>query len=150
MTEAVRKELNCVQTEQRWRFYLPEATLSRTSYSTLTKLRFAANNARHKAVLEELFRRLIAIRVKPHYLFHVDPVRAVRHFATGVERGLEILRYFRPRLSSLAVPTFAIDLPEGGGKVALQPQYGCNGEYYDIHETRRIRYETAAPESPSE
>lgn len=101
-------------------------------------------------VLEELFRRLIAIRVKPHYLFHVDPVRAVRHFATGVERGLEILRYFRPRLSSLAVPIFAIDLPEGGGKVALQPQYGCNGEYYDIHETRRIRYETAAPESPSE
>ena len=62
-------------------------------------------------VLEELFRRLIAIRVKPHYLFHVDPVQAVRHFATGVERGLEILRYFRPRLSSLAVPTVAIDLP---------------------------------------
>lgn len=97
-------------------------------------------------VLEELFRRLIAIRVKPHYLFHVDPVQAVRHFATGVERGLEILRYFRPRLSSLAVPTFAIDLPEGGGKVALQPQYGCNGEYYDIHETKRIRYETAPGE----
>ncbi len=62
VTEAVRKELNCVQTEQRWRFYLPEATLSRTSYSTLTKLRFAANNARHKAVLEELFRTFAAGR----------------------------------------------------------------------------------------
>lgn len=53
----------------------------------------------------------------------VDPVRGVRHFATGIEKGLEILRAFRPRLSSLAVPTFAIDLPEGGGKVALQPDY---------------------------
>lgn len=60
VTEAVRKELDGVQTEQRWRFYLPEATLSRTSYSTLTRLRFAANNARHKAVLEELFRTFAA------------------------------------------------------------------------------------------
>lgn len=91
-------------------------------------------------VLEELFRKLISIRVKPHYLFHVDPVRGVRHFATGVEKGLEILRAFRPRLSSLAVPTFAIDLPEGGGKVALQPEYGQGDEYLDIYEKKRIKY----------
>lgn len=95
------------------------------------------------AVLEELFRRLIRIRVKPHYLFHVDPVRGVRHFATGVEKGLQVLRAFRPRLSSLAVPTFAIDLPEGGGKVALQPTYGERGCYWDIFEEKRIRYEGA-------
>ncbi len=94
------------------------------------------------AVLEELFRRLIRIRVKPHYLFHVDPVRGVRHFATGIEKGLEVLRAFRPRLSSLAVPTFAIDLPEGGGKVALQPAYGSGDEYSDIQGQRRIKYET--------
>ena len=75
-------------------------------------------------ILEELSRRLLAIKVKPHYLFHVDPVRGVRHYATGIEAGLETLRYFRSRLSSLGVPTFAIDLPEGGGKVALQPEYG--------------------------
>ncbi len=93
------------------------------------------------AVLEELFRRLIRIRVKPHYLFHVDPVRGVRHFATGIDRGLEILRAFRPRLSSLAVPAFAIDLPEGGGKVALQPSYGGDGCYWDIFGEKRIRYE---------
>ena len=93
-------------------------------------------------LLEELFRKLVAIRVKPHYLFHVDPVRGVRHFATGVEKGLQILRAFRPRLSSLAVPTFAIDLPEGGGKVALQPEYGKDGEYSDIFEQKRIKYET--------
>jgi len=80
------------------------------------------------AVLEDLFRQLIRIRVKPHYLFHVDPVKGVRHFATGIERGREVLRYFRPRLTSLAVPTFAIDLPEGGGKVHLQAEYAvANG-----------------------
>ncbi len=94
------------------------------------------------AILEELFRKLIRIRVKPHYLFHVDPVRGVRHFATGVEKGLEILRAFRPRLSSLGVPTYAIDLPEGGGKVALQPIYEQDGSYPDIHQRKMIRYET--------
>ncbi len=96
-------------------------------------------------ILEELFRKLVAIRVKPHYLFHVDPVRGVRHYATGIECGLEILRKFRPRLSSLAVPTFAIDLPEGGGKVALQPDYRCDGRYPDINDSHLIAYETTAP-----
>jgi lysine 2,3-aminomutase len=79
-------------------------------------------------ILENLFRKLIAIKVKPHYLYHVDPVRGVRHFATGIDKGLDILAQFRLTLSSLAVPTFAIDLPEGGGKVALQPEYCCEGK----------------------
>ena len=91
--------------------------------------------------MEELFRTLIRHRIKPHYMFHVDPVRGVRHFATGIEKGLEIIRYFRSRLSSLAIPTFAIDLPEGGGKVHLQPDYTSDGGYTDIHEQKSIKYE---------
>ncbi len=92
------------------------------------------------AVLEDLFRKLVRIQVKPHYLFHVDPVRGVRHFATGMEKGLEILREFRPRLSSLAVPTFAIDLPEGGGKVALQPDYRCGDGFMTIAGDKVVKY----------
>ncbi len=91
-------------------------------------------------ILEQLFRKLLAIKVKPHYLFHVDPVRGVRHFATGIEPGLEVLRYLRGRLSSLGTPTFAIDLPEGGGKVALQPDYEENGCFWDIHNKKLIKY----------
>lgn len=92
-------------------------------------------------VLESLCRKLIAVKVKPHYLFHVDPVRGVRHFATGIERGFDMLRHFRPRLSSLAVPTFAIDLPEGGGKIALQPEYrDAAGRFPDLDGSRRISY----------
>ena len=92
-------------------------------------------------ILEELFRKLVANRIKPHYLFHVDPVRGVRHYATGTECGLDILRSFRANLSSLAVPAFAIDLPGGGGKVNLQPEYRQNGLYPDIHNQRWICYE---------
>jgi lysine 2,3-aminomutase len=92
------------------------------------------------AVLEKLFRGLVAIKVKPHYLFHVDPVRGVRHFATGIEKGLEILAVFREKLSSLAVPAFAIDLPEGGGKVALQPDYRKHGKYPSVVDRHLISY----------
>lgn len=90
--------------------------------------------------LAELFRALVALRVKPHYLFHLDPVRGVGHFATGLACGLDILRRFRATLSSLAVPTFALDLPEGGGKVALQPDYRCPDGYPDLQGKRLIPY----------
>ena len=71
--------------------------------------------------LRRLFKRLAALRVKPHYLFHIDPIEGVSHFATGIAKGLEILNEFRATLSSIATPAFAIDLPEGGGKVILAP-----------------------------
>ncbi len=83
-----------------------------------------------------LFRGLVRHGVKPHYLFHCDPIRGTAHFATGIERGLDILKYFRTNLSSIATPFFAIDLPEGGGKVSLQPDYrdqnACEGTYCSI------------------
>ncbi len=72
-------------------------------------------------VLRKLFKHLAALRVKPHYLFHIDPIEGVSHFATGIGKGLEIMNEFRATLSSIATPSFAIDLPEGGGKVILTP-----------------------------
>ena len=45
--------------------------------------------------LRRLFKRLAALRVKPHYLFHIDPIEGVSHFATGIAKGLEILNEFR-------------------------------------------------------
>jgi lysine 2,3-aminomutase len=73
-------------------------------------------------ILEDLFRKLVKGRIKPHYLFHVDPVRGVRHFETGIEKGLDLMRELRLRLSSLALPVFALDLPDSGGKVRLEPE----------------------------
>lgn len=90
--------------------------------------------------LADLFRKLVRCKVKPHYLFHVDPVCSVKHFATGIDCGLEILKQFRSTLSSLAVPAFAIDLPEGGGKVNLQPDYRTGDSFPDIHDGHLISY----------
>ncbi len=91
------------------------------------------------SVLEELFRGLARLQVKPHYLFHVDPAEGNAHFRTGVAKGLEIMEELRPRLSSICTPVFAVDLPEGGGKVPLQPDYRLGKKYLGIN-GRKILY----------
>ncbi len=92
--------------------------------------------------LMELFRALAKARVRPHYLFHADPVAGAAHFATGVENGLALMRAFRKGLSSIATPCFAIDLPEGGGKVPLQPDYS-DGGLYEAIDGRKLRHPLA-------
>ncbi len=74
-------------------------------------------------VLEELFRGLVRNRVRPYYLFQCDLVRGVEHFRTPLSKGIEIMEHLRGRLSGLAIPTFTVDMPHGGGKVPLLPNY---------------------------
>ena len=73
--------------------------------------------------IAELCRGLVRTRVRPYYLFQCDLVRGVEHFRTPLHRGLEIMAYLRGRLSGLAIPTFVVDAPHGGGKVPLLPNY---------------------------
>jgi hypothetical protein len=40
-----------------------------------------------------------------------------------VETGIKIIEGMRGHTSGLAIPAFVIDLPQGGGKVPLQPDY---------------------------
>lgn len=100
--------------------------------------------------LRLLFSRLAALRVKPHYLFHVDPVDGVAHFATGVARGMEIMEQLRTRLGSIATPVFALDLPEGGGKVVLSPDSPApDGRYWSRIFKKYLVHPLAADFSPA-
>lgn len=90
-------------------------------------------------ILAELFSSLAKNKIKPHYLFHIDPVKGNAHFATGIEAGLQIMRELRNKISSLCTPVFAIDLPEGGGKVPLQPNY-LTPEGYEAIDGSKISY----------
>jgi lysine 2,3-aminomutase len=73
--------------------------------------------------MERLCRALVRLRVRPYYLFQCDLVRGVEHFRTPLTRGLEIMEYLRGRLSGLAIPSFVVDAPHGGGKIPLLPTY---------------------------
>ena len=75
------------------------------------------------AVMKHLMRKLLAIRVKPYYLYQADMVQGTDHFRTSVEEGLEIIRALRGHTSGLGVPAYVIDAPGGGGKIPLLPDY---------------------------
>lgn len=73
-------------------------------------------------VLGRLFTSLLKYRIKPYYLFHGDPIEGAMHFRTGIDAGLRIMDSLRGRISGLALPAFALDLPGGKGKIRLQPE----------------------------
>jgi lysine 2,3-aminomutase len=73
--------------------------------------------------IEQLCRALVRARVRPYYLFQCDLVRGVEHFRTPLARGIEIMEHLRGRVSGLAIPNFVVDVPHGGGKIPLLPNY---------------------------
>jgi lysine 2,3-aminomutase len=71
--------------------------------------------------LTDLMRALIETRIKPYYLHHADLAPGTSHFRTSVERGQELVRELRDRISGLAQPTYVIDIPGGVSKALASP-----------------------------
>lgn len=74
-------------------------------------------------IIKELMRGLLRIRVKPYYLFQGDLTKGTDHFRTKIETGIDIMKNLIGHTSGMAVPTFAVDAPKGGGKIPLVPDY---------------------------
>ena len=72
-------------------------------------------------VCRRLFHGLLRCRVKPYYLYQADLVVGTSHFRTSVAKGLEIIEGLRGHTTGYAAPTYVIDVPGGGGKVAVLP-----------------------------
>jgi lysine 2,3-aminomutase len=75
------------------------------------------------AVMRILMQKLLAIRVRPYYLFQADRAKGTSHFWTPLEKGVEIMAALQGYISGLCVPRFMIDLPDGGGKIPITPEY---------------------------
>jgi len=76
-----------------------------------------------KFIMKCLNHELLKIRVKPYYIFQSKHVKGTRHFNTSVDSGIEIMEYLRGYTSGLAIPTYIINAPKGGGKTPILPQY---------------------------
>jgi lysine 2,3-aminomutase len=74
-------------------------------------------------IIKELNHACLKMRVRPYYLHQMDVAEGCEHLRTPIAAGLEILEQLRGWTSGLAVPHLAVDLPGGGGKVTLQPEY---------------------------
>lgn len=74
-------------------------------------------------IIAELNQGCLRMRVRPYYLHQMDVAQGCEHLRTPLAKGLEIIEQLRGWTSGLAVPHLAVDLPGGGGKVTLQPDY---------------------------
>jgi lysine 2,3-aminomutase len=96
------------------------------------------------AVMKELVQKLLAIRVKPYYIYQADLVKGTEHFRTSVRVGLSIIESLRGHTSGLGVPHYVIDAPGGGGKIALIPTAVVRESDDEIllenYERKRYRY----------
>ena len=99
----------------------------------------------------KLCQGLLRIKVRPYYLFQCDEVQGTEHLRTPVETGIKIIEGMRGHTSGLAVPTFVVDLPQGGGKVPLQPNYELsqteNALLLKNYEGNVYRYRNPNPEA---
>ena len=74
-------------------------------------------------IMKELMLGLVRIRVRPYYIYQCDLSMGIEHFRTKVSKGLEIMEALRGHISGYAVPTYVVDVPGGGGKTPVMPQY---------------------------
>ena len=64
--------------------------------------------------MKTLLTRLESFRIKPYYLFQCDLVDGTNHFRCDYQRGMEIIDSLQGDIGGLCLPTFVIDLPDGG------------------------------------
>lgn len=82
----------------------------------------------HPAVIQALNRRLLFLRVKPYYMFQCDPSIGTDHLRTSIEDSLEIQKELWGNLSGLAMASLSVDIPNGGGKTSLVPNFETGKE----------------------
>lgn len=69
--------------------------------------------------LRDLSRALVEAGVQPYYLHHPDLTAGTQHLRVSLTRGLALTRALRGTLSGHALPLYVLDIPGGGGKVAV-------------------------------
>ena len=71
---------------------------------------------------QELHQKLLAIRIRPYYVFYCEPAPGIDHFRTPVEKGAELIRdAIRGHTTGLAQPMYVI--ATNIGKIPLMPDY---------------------------
>lgn len=86
------------------------------------------------STLSGLFSRLTRLQVKPYYLFQGDLAMGTSHFRVPLEAGLALYRELCRTISTVALPVYSLDLPDGGGKIQLSESFikGKEGGWFLI------------------
>tara|TARA_R110002073_G_scaffold245450_1_gene408139 strand:+ start:587 stop:1543 length:957 start_codon:yes stop_codon:yes gene_type:complete len=76
------------------------------------------------AVLAQLSRALLDVRVMPYYMSQLDPVAGAAHFEVDTQRGLDIIAELRTLLPGFGVPRYVQEVVGAAHKVEVQN--GCS------------------------
>lgn len=82
-----------------------------------------------EATMRRLCTGLMAMRVRPYYLYQCQALTGTRHFRTTIERGVEMVGRLQGRISGLAVPKFVLDTPHGKVPLAASYVLGREGDH---------------------
>ncbi|MGB4056665.1 MAG: lysine-2,3-aminomutase-like protein [Alphaproteobacteria bacterium] len=77
----------------------------------------------NEQALEDLFRRLAELRVKPYYLHHPDLAPGTAHFRLSLKEGHAIVKKLLGRVSGICRPHYMLDIPGGHGKIPVSSDY---------------------------
>ena len=72
------------------------------------------------ALLAGLFQVCLDLELSPYYLFQLDLAPGTAHFRVPLKRGLAVYRELSGLILGPGLPTYAVDLPGGGGKITLR------------------------------
>ena len=86
--------------------------------------------------LKALVEGLVAMRVRPYYLYHAQLIGGTAHLRTPIEAGMALMRRLRGHTTGFAVPAYVLDTPDG--KVPLTRDYvlGRAGGHVVMETTR--------------
>ena len=70
----------------------------------------------------KLHQKLLAVRIRPYYVFYCEPAPGIDHFRTPIEKGSELIRdALQGHTTGLAQPMYVI--ATNVGKIPLMPDY---------------------------
>jgi len=86
--------------------------------------------------MKALVEGLVAIRVRPYYIYQAQLIGGTAHFRTSIESGMDLMGGLRGHTSGFAVPTYVLDTPFG--KIPLTRDYviGRSGDHVLMRSTR--------------
>jgi lysine 2,3-aminomutase len=100
--------------------------------------------------LKRLFEGLVAMRVRPYYLYQAQLIGGTSHFRTSIEKGMSLMREIQGTTTGFAIPRYILDTPFG--KVPLTRDYvmGRSGDHVVMESTRGQIWAEPNPLPPGE
>jgi lysine 2,3-aminomutase len=88
------------------------------------------------ATMKALVEGLVAMRVRPYYVYHPQLIGGTQAFRLPIEAGMGLMRGLRGHTSGFAVPTYVLDTPFGKVPLTMDYVLGRAGDHVLMRSTR--------------